>query len=210
MTLIERLNEDLKTALRTGDARRRSVIRLVLAAAKNAELTKNGPLTPEEVAAALKAAGLTLSREQVNPALEASWARRRGEPIPAGVDARAVDVLAQAGDAKAAQAGPLTDAEVEEIIQKQAKQRRDSIEAYRKGGREDLAASEEAELAILQEYLPQPLGPDELRALVREVIAEIGATGPRDMGKVIPAVMARAGKRADGRAVSAVARELLA
>jgi hypothetical protein len=209
MTIGERLTDDLKSAMRAGDTVRRDVIRLILAAAKNAELVKNGPLTPEEVAAALKAAGLSLSRDQINPTLEASWAKRRGEPVAANLDPRAVDALAEAGEAKAAKAGPLTDDEIEEIIQRQAKQRRDSIDAYQAGGRADLAAKEETELAVLLGYLPQPLAPEELRALVREVIAEVGATGPRDMGKVMPAVMARAGKRADGKAVSAVVRELL-
>jgi uncharacterized protein YqeY len=209
MTISQRLTDDLKSAMRAGDTVRRDVIRLVLAAMKNAELVKNGPLTPEEAAAALKAAGLSLPRDQINATLEASWAKRRGEPVPAGLNERAIEVLVQAAEAKAARAGPLTDAEVEEIIQRQAKQRRDSIDAYRAGGREDLAAKEEAELAVLLSYLPQPLSPDELRALVRQVIAEVGATGPRDMGKVMPAAMARAGKRADGKAVSAMVRELL-
>ncbi len=214
MSLVQRLNDDLKEALRSGDARRRSVIRLVLAAVKNAELVKNGPLTPEEVTAALKGAGLTLSREQANLALEASWAQRRGElPVDgspaAAIDPRAIAVLAEAGEAKAGRSGPLTDAEVEDIIQKQAKQRQDSIEAYRRAGRDDLAANEEAELAVLQSYLPQPLTPEELRTLAQAAIAETGASGPRDMGKVMPVIMARAGKRADGRTVSAVVRELL-
>lgn len=209
MTLSQRLTDDLKTAMRAGDTVRRDVIRLVLAAMKNAELVKNGPLTPEEAAAALKAAGLSLPRDQLIPTLEASWAKRRGEPVPVEINERAVEVLARAGDAKAAQAGPLTDAEVEEIIQRQAKQRRDSIAAYRAGGREDLAAKEEAELAVLLSYLPQPLAPDELRALVWQVIAEVGATGPRDMGKVMPVALARVGKRADGKTVSAMVRELL-
>lgn len=214
MSLVQRLNDDLKEALRSGDARRRSVIRLVLAAVKNAELVKNGPLTPEEVTAALKGAGVALSREQANLALEASWAQRRGE-LPAdgspaaAIDPRAIGVLAEAGEAKAGRGGPLTDAEVEDIIQKQAKQRQDSIEAYRQAGRADLAANEEAELAVLQSYLPQPLTPEELRTLAQAAIAETGASGPRDMGKVMPVIMARAGKRADGRSVSAVVRELL-
>jgi uncharacterized protein YqeY len=210
MTIADRLTADLKEAMRGGDTLRRDVIRLVLAAIKNAELVKNGPLTPDEVAAALKQAGLSLPRDQVNPTLEASWASRRGEPIPAGLDPHAVAALAAAGEAKAANAGPLSDAEVEEILQRQAKQRRDSIDAYRGGGRDDLAAKEEAELAILVSYLPRPLTPDELRELARAAIAEVGASGPRDMGKVMPVVMARVGARADGKAVSAAVRELLA
>jgi uncharacterized protein YqeY len=130
--------------------------------------------------------------------------------VPEGVNEAAVAALAAAGEARAARGGALTDAEVEEIIQKQAKQRRDSIDAYRKANREDLAAAEEAELAVLLAYLPQPLTPDEVRALAREVIAQVGASGPRDMGKVMPVLMARVGQRADGRAVSAIVKELLA
>lgn len=209
MTLLERLNNDLKAALRSGDVRQRSVIRLVLAAVKNAALVKNGPLTPDEVAATLKAAQLTLSREQIQPALEASWEVRRGGAMPEGVNAAAVTALAAAGAQKAAQAGDLTDAEIEEVIQRQAKQRRDSIEAYRKAGREDLAANEEAELSLLAAYLPTPLTADELRDLASMVIAEIGATSPRDMGRVIPAVLARAGQRAEGRLVSSIVKDVL-
>ena len=209
MSINQRLTDDLKQAMRGGDTLRRDVIRLALAAIKNAELVKNGPLTPDEVAAALKAAKLSLTRDQINPTLEASWARRRGEPTPPGLDERAIEALARAGQAKAATSGPLTDAEIEEILQRQAKQRRDSIDAYRAGSRNDLAAKEEAELAILLDYLPQPLGSDELRTLVHEVIAQVGASGPRDMGKVMPAVMARVGQRADGKTISTLVRELL-
>jgi uncharacterized protein YqeY len=209
MSLAERIANDLKEALRAGDTTRRSVLRLLLAAMKNAEIVKNGPLTPEEVATTLKRAGVALSREQAHRALEASWAMRRGEPYDTDLDQAAVSALAEAGATKAASAGPLSDAEVEEIIQKQAKQRRDSIEAYRQAGRTDLAANEEAELTVLIGYLPQPLSTDELTEIARQVIAETGASSQRDLGKVMPLVMARVGKRADGRAVNAVVRQLL-
>lgn len=209
MSLSQQLQDDLKTALRSGDTRRRSVIRLILAAVKNAELIKNGPLSPDEVTAALTAAGLALSREQAHLALEASWAARRGEEQPKGANEQAVAVLARIGEEKAASAGPLTDAELIDLIHKQAKQRRDSIEAYRRAGREDLAANEEAELEVLGEYLPKPLTTAELRQLAEAAIAATGASGPRDMGKVMPRVMAQVGQRADGRTVSAVVKELL-
>lgn len=209
MALAERLANDLKDAMRAGDTARRDVIRLLLAAVKNAELVKNGPLTPEEVAAALTAAGLSLPRDQVHPTLEAAWAVRRGEPAPDELDVRAVTALVAASAAKAAQAGPLTDDEVEVLVRKQAKQRRDSIEAYRAGSRPDLAAREEAELALLGDYLPQPISDEELIALVRTAIDEVGATSLRDMGKVMPVAMARVGGRADGKAVSAAVRALL-
>jgi uncharacterized protein YqeY len=96
------------------------------------------------------------------------------------------------------------------LIAQQAKQRRDSITEYRRGGREDLVAEEEAELAILQTYLPRQLTREEIEAEARRVIAEVGASGPRDMGKVMKPLMARLRDRVDGKEVNQVVRELLA
>lgn len=111
---------------------------------------------------------------------------------------------------RAASSAPMTDAEIRAVIQRQIKQRRDSIEQFRAGGREDLAAKEEAEIAVFQRYLPAMMGADELRAAAETVIAESGATGPKEMGKVMPALLARVGDRAERGAVAAVVRELLA
>ena len=96
------------------------------------------------------------------------------------------------------------------VIAKQAKQRQESIVEYRKGGREDLVAEEEAELAILQTYLPQQLTREEIEVEARQVIDEVGASNPRDIGKVMKPLMARLKGRADGRLVNQVVRELLA
>jgi uncharacterized protein YqeY len=96
------------------------------------------------------------------------------------------------------------------IIAKQAKQRQESIDEFRPAGREDLAAEEEAELAILQTYLPQQLTQEEIEARARQVIANVAATGPRDMGKVMGPLMAELRGRADGKLVNRVVRELLA
>jgi uncharacterized protein YqeY len=96
------------------------------------------------------------------------------------------------------------------VIAKQAKMRQESIVEYRKGGREDLVAEEEAELAILQAYLPQQLTEEEIEAEARQVIAEVGATAPHDMGKVMKPLMARLRGRADGRVANQIVRELLA
>ena len=96
------------------------------------------------------------------------------------------------------------------LIAQQAKQRRDSITEYRRGGREDLVAEEEAELAILQTYLPRQLTREEIETEARRVIAEVGASGPRDMGKVMKPLMADLRGRADGKEVNQVVRELLA
>lgn len=103
----------------------------------------------------------------------------------------------------------LDDAAVTEVIQKQAKMRRDSIDAFRKGGREELAAKEESELAILTEYLPKQLGEAEIRAIVTRVVSESGAAGPRDMGKVMPKVLAETKDRADGKQVAALVQAAL-
>lgn len=95
------------------------------------------------------------------------------------------------------------------VIAKQAKMRQESIVEYRRGGREDLVAEEEAELAILQSYLPDQLDREQIEAEARQVIAEVDATSPRDIGKVMKPLMAKLRGRADGRLVNEVVRELL-
>ncbi|HEX2141299.1 MAG TPA: GatB/YqeY domain-containing protein, partial [Candidatus Limnocylindria bacterium] len=89
------------------------------------------------------------------------------------------------------------------------KQRRESIEQFRAGGREELAAAEEAEAKILAEFLPDPMDAEELDAVVRETIAATGASGPAGMGKVMGAVMPKVRGRADGKQVSAAVRRNL-
>lgn len=103
----------------------------------------------------------------------------------------------------------LTDAEVVEVLDRQVKQRRESIELYRKGGRPELADAEEAELAILREFLPEPLTDAELERLARDAVAATGATGPADMGRVMGALVPQTKGRADGKAVSELVRRLL-
>ncbi|PLX81593.1 MAG: glutamyl-tRNA amidotransferase [Desulfuromonas sp.] len=103
----------------------------------------------------------------------------------------------------------LSDEEIISILSTLAKQRRESATAFREGDREELAAKEEAELAILQEYLPQQLSEEELRGLVKAAIAETGASGMRDMGQVMKALMPKTTGRADGKLVSQLVRELL-
>lgn len=103
----------------------------------------------------------------------------------------------------------LTDADVLDVVQKQAKQRRESIEEFRKAGRADLVSREESELAILSAYLPQQLSREEITAEVKAVVTEVGASGPGDKAKVMPAAIARLKGRADGRAINEVVTELL-
>lgn len=103
----------------------------------------------------------------------------------------------------------ITDEEAVEVIAAYAKQRRDSIDGYRQGGREELAAQEEKELAIVSEFLPRPLSEDDLKELVRQAIAESGATSAREMGQVMKLVMPRTKGRADGKLVNQLVRDLL-
>lgn len=103
----------------------------------------------------------------------------------------------------------LTDAEVVEVLDRQVKQRRESIELYRQGGRPELADAEEAEMAILREYLPEPLTDAELERMAREAVAATGAKGPADMGRVMGALVPKTKGRADGKAVSDLVRRLL-
>ena len=95
------------------------------------------------------------------------------------------------------------------VLQRERKRRLESAEAYRDGGREDLAAGEEHEAALIEGYLPEQLSEDELHAIVGDAVAETGATSPKEMGKVMSVVMARVQGRADGKRVSALVREKL-
>ena len=104
----------------------------------------------------------------------------------------------------------LDDVAVVAVIDKMVKQRKDSISAFEQGGRADLAAIEAAELVVLQAYLPQRLSADEVAAEVRAIVAELGASGPGDMGKVMGAVKTRLAGKADMGQVSAAVKATLA
>ena len=103
----------------------------------------------------------------------------------------------------------LADDDYLEILGKQVKQRRESIEAFRAGGREAMADNEEAEAAILAEFLPEPLSTEDLETLVRAAIAETGASSPADLGRVMGKVVPQTKGRADGKALSDLVRSLL-
>ena len=105
---------------------------------------------------------------------------------------------------------PLTDDEFLAVLAREVKTRRESVEAFRAGGREDLATKEEAEIKVLQEFLPAALSEDELRQLIREAIAATGAQSARDLGKVMGWLAPRTRGRADGRHVSEVVAQTLA
>jgi uncharacterized protein len=142
MTFQERLDSDLKEAMRAKDAATLGVLRMLKSALKYAAIEKSGA--------------------------EAE----------------------------------LSNAEAAQVIRKQAKQRQDSIESFEKGGRAELAAKEKKELSILNAYLPQAMSADELSKVVRETIAEIGATSKAQMGAVMKALQAKVGGRADGKTLS--------
>ena len=145
-SLKEKLNADVRQAMKGGDTLKRSVIRLVLAAVKNAEIAKRGDLE---------------------------------------------------------------DGDILGIIAKEVRQHQESIEAFKQGDRQDLVTKEEAELFILNEYLPKQLTRDEITAEARRIIEEVGAQGPGDKGKVMPKIIARLKGSADGREINEVVTELL-
>jgi uncharacterized protein len=147
MTLIEELGDEVREAMRAGDADRRDALRLILSSLKSAEK----------------------------------------------------DLLR-----------PLTEDEELQVLQRERKRRIEAAEAFRGGGREEQAAKEDAELAVLEEFMPEPLSEEELERIVDDAIAENGATSMRDMGRVMKDVMPQIAGRADGAAVSQMLREKLA
>lgn len=146
MSLKQQLQDDLKEAMRGGEAARRDVLRLVLAAIKQAEV-----------------------------------------------------------DGQKA----LDDAGVQDVLTKQAKQRRESMADYEKAGRADLVAGEQAELAVIDAYLPQMMSEAEVRAAAVALIAELGVTDAKGAGQVMGRLMAQLKGKADGRLVNQVVRDLL-
>jgi len=103
----------------------------------------------------------------------------------------------------------LNDSDIEAILTKYLKQREDACTQFKEASRDDLVAKEEAEIAIVKAYLPEPLSDDELKALVEEVVKEVGATSMKDMGKVMGTIKAKAGSRADGSKVNKFFKEII-
>jgi uncharacterized protein YqeY len=148
MPLQQRLLDEMKTAMRDGDALKVSVIRLLRASIKNKEISKG-------------------------------------------------------------KSNPLTEQEILETVISATKQRKDSFELFTKGGRLDLVTKEQKELEILQTFLPHPLSLEELRAKTEALIKEIGASGQKDMGKVMKILMPQVVGRVDGSVVGQVVKDLL-
>jgi uncharacterized protein len=136
-------------------------------------------------------------------------AMRAKDPTKLGVLRMLKSALKYAAIAKSDAEAELSDAEAVQVIRKQAKQRQDSIESFEKGGRAELADKEKEELAILNTYLPQGMNVDELAKVVRETIAELGATSKAQMGAVMKALQAKVGGRADGKTLSSEVQKQL-
>jgi len=146
MSLSERLADDFKEAMKKGDRRKVSILRVIKAAIKNKEIEKGASLTEEEIVAVLR-----------------SFVKRA----------------------------------------------RESIEQFSKAGREDLVEKEKEELKIIQSYLPKELTEDEVKKLVRDTIDEVGAKGPKDIGRVMSTIMNRVKGRVDGKFVNELVRKAL-
>ena len=171
MTLLEQLNQDLKTALKAGDEVRKGTLRQALAGVKQAVLDK-------------RTTTATATR------------KKQGGELTA----------VQLADLEKT---TLDDAEVSAVLQKEAKARRESIAEAQGAGRADLVAANEAELRVLESYLPQPLTRAALVALAQAAMAEAGVTDLKGMGAVMKVLAPRTKGRADGQLVSEIVRGLL-
>ena len=119
-------------------------------------------------------------------------------------------LISNINNAQIAKGAPVDDGDGVAVMNKQARQHRESIDAFRKGNRPDLTAKEEAELAVLMEYLPQQMSRDEIVAVARKVIEEVGASSPGEKGKVMSKLMPQLKGKAPGAEINAVVTELLA
>jgi uncharacterized protein len=123
---------------------------------------------------------------------------------------RAIKSLILLEETKGGSADALTDEEELKLITKAAKQRRESAEIFQAQGREDLWAKEEAELAVIEQFLPRQLGEEEITLRLRGIISQVGATGPSDMGKVMGVATKEMAGQADGKVISTLVKSLLA
>jgi uncharacterized protein len=138
--------------------------------------------------------------ERVDSDLKAAMREKNATKL--GVLRMLKSALSYATIEKSGAQGELTDADAAQVVRKQVKQRQDSIESFEKGGRAELAAKEKDELSILQSYLPQGMSADEISKVVRETIAEVGASSKAQMGAVMKALQTKVAGRADGKTLS--------
>jgi uncharacterized protein len=143
----------------------------------------------------------------VNAAIKAAMLAKSEAELRALRAIKAAVLLAKTAEGGAAE---LTEDDETKLLQKLAKQRKDSLEIFRKQNREDLAVKEEEELAVIEKYLPKQMDEAELRAAITEIIATTGASSPADMGKVMGVATKQLAGKADGKAISGLVKELLA
>lgn len=143
----------------------------------------------------------------VNAAIKAAMLAKSEADLRALRAIKAAVLLAKTAEGGAAE---LTEDDETKLLQKLAKQRKDSLEIFRKQNREDLAVKEEEELAVIEKYLPKQMDEAELRAAITEIIATTGASSPADMGKVMGVATKQLAGKADGKAISGLVKELLA
>src|SRR5256886_2759012 len=146
-------------------------------------------------------------QERIDSDLKESMRAKNASKV--GVLRMLKSALTYAAIAKSGSEAELNDAEAIQVVRKQAKQRQDSIDSFEKGGRAELAAKEKEELSILNSYLPAAMSADELSKIVRETIAEVGATSRAQMGAVMKALQAKVAGRADGKTLSAEVQKQL-
>jgi uncharacterized protein YqeY len=144
-------------------------------------------------------------KDKIQEALKGALKRRQGVEV-----STLRLLLSEIKYAEIAQQKPADDSKVLDVIAKEVKRRRESIEAFKKGNRGDLVAQEEAELAILMSYLPKQMSREEVVAVARQVVDAVGAKGPGDKGKVMSQLMPQVKGKADGKEVSDIVSELLA
>lgn len=143
----------------------------------------------------------------VNAAIKAAMLAKSEAELRALRAIKAAILLAKTAEGGGAE---LTEDDETKLLQKLAKQRKDSLEIFRKQNREDLAVKEEEELAVIDKYLPKQMDETELRAAITAIIATTGASSPADMGKVMGVATKQLAGKADGKAISALVKELLA
>ncbi len=145
-------------------------------------------------------------KDQINSDIKAAMLAKEKEKLTA---LRAIKSMILLAETEKGNEGELTqDAEMK-LLMKAAKQRKDSLELFRKEGRDDLADKEEGELAIINTYLPKQMTEDEIKEELKKIISQVGATGPQDMGKVMGMASKALAGKADGKTISTVVKSLL-
>ena len=144
--------------------------------------------------------------EQINADIKASMLAREKDKLEALRAVKAALMLEATKDGSSAE---VTDEQVLSIVQKLVKQRKDASSIFKEQGREDLAKDEDFQIGVLSVYLPEQMGEDEVRKVVQDTIAQVGATGPQDIGKVMGPVMGKLKGKADGKLISALVKEEL-